>query len=97
VPLFILPGVKMNLDIKHQNSPSFEITMKVRDYNGDLTTQTKSYKTDDPVALERFYVRNSGNQKKKRKRLEAAKKEDVQQIIKSVDKYIDKKDKTNGK
>ncbi len=83
----------MKLEFTH-HSPTFELVLKQRDFHGNVTNQIKSFKTDDASALERFYLRNSGKpKKKKRKKVEAAKKEDVQKIIQEVDKYIDEKDK----
>jgi len=82
----------MKLDFT-SSSPTFELVLNQRDFKGNVTNQTKSLKTDNAADLERFYLRNSGKpKKKKRKKLEAAKKEDVDKIVAEVNKYIDKKD-----
>ena len=83
----------MNLSFQNKISPTFELVLMQRDSLGNITNKTKSFKTDDPVALERFYIRNSGKpKKKKRRKVDAAKKEEVKKIVQEVDKYIDQKD-----
>lgn len=87
----------MNLSFHNHSNPTFELVLQKRDFHGNSTDQTKSFKTDDPVALERFFIRNSGRpKKKKRKKVDAAKKEDVDKIVAEVKKYQDKKDSKDG-
>ncbi len=83
----------MNLNFQNNNSPTFELVLMQRDSLGNITNKTKSFKTYEPVSLERVYIRNSGKpKKKKRRRVDAAKKEDVKKILQEVNKYTEKKD-----
>lgn len=85
----------MNLKFQNTNSPTFELVLSERDFQGNPTNKTKSFKTNEASDLERFFIRYSGKPKKKKKRrkVDAAKKEDVAKIVEDVNKYHDKKEK----
>ena len=48
--------------------PKFELVLQVRDHNGNPTGKTKSFVTDQAEELERYYERNNGTKKVKKKK-----------------------------
>lgn len=80
----------MNLDIgaNTKTNKTFELVLQVRDKDGAPTGKTKQYFTDDPVKLHRFFIRNSGWSKKKRKKADAAKShKEVEHGLKEAENY----------
>lgn len=58
----------------------FELVLQVRDNAGNPTGKTKSFVTDSPEELDRYFERNSGMKKvknKKKKDVEVKKQEEV--------------------
>lgn len=51
---------------EHQDK-SYEIDLVLRDSKGNPTGKRKSFKTDDPLSLWQFYMRNQGRPKKRKK------------------------------
>lgn len=47
---------------------AYEIDLEIRDVKGNPTGIRKSIKTDDPVKLWEFYMRNQGRPKRKKKK-----------------------------
>ncbi len=58
------------LDFYGNTTPdkAFEIDLEIRNAKGEPTGIRKSLKTDDPVKLWEFYMRNQGRPKKRRKK-----------------------------
>ena len=80
--------MNLNIGSETKTKPSFELVLQVRDRDGNATGQTKSYITDDEVALHRFWLRNSNVGKKKRKKTGAAKTNaEVKDALKEVESY----------
>lgn len=51
-----------------ESDKSYEIDLEIRNAKGEPTGTRKSFKTDDPVKLWEFWMRNQGRPKKKRKK-----------------------------
>jgi len=84
---------KMNLDIGSKGKiekHTFELVVEIKDNEGKPTGVKKSYGTDDAVRLHRFWLRNSGSIKKKRKKADAAQGKDVDAALKEVETHTNK-------
>jgi len=61
---------KNQVKIESRKSAKFELVLQVRDNVGKVTGRTKSFLTDDPAELDKWYQRNSGTKKVRRKKEE---------------------------
>tara|TARA_R110000824_G_scaffold327224_1_gene514128 strand:+ start:888 stop:1169 length:282 start_codon:yes stop_codon:yes gene_type:complete len=81
-----------NLDIgsSKQTNKTFEITLLVKDNQGNSTGFKKNYTTDDPVKLSNFWNCYSGVHKKKKRKTKAATGQEVNRGLKEAAEYADK-------
>lgn len=81
--------MKLEIGSRTEKNPkSFELVMALRDKQGNPTGITKSFQTDDVSKLHEFWIRNSGQPKKKKKRnTDAATGNDVANAVKEAEHY----------
>jgi len=60
--------MRKEIDFKKNSSPSVEITIQVRDKNGNPTGQTKSFGGDSWGDAQRWYEKQKPSRKRKRKK-----------------------------
>lgn len=81
-----------NLDIgsSKKTSKTFEVTLLVKDNQGNPTGLTKNYSTDDPVKLSNFWNRYAGFSRKKKRKTKAAIGKETNKGIKEAAEYAEK-------
>lgn len=70
--------------ITSKESKEFELVLQIRDHHGDPTGRTKSYKTDSPYKLWKFYMSNSHKTKKKKRGERVPDKKEAEKILKTI-------------
>lgn len=56
------------LKIESREAPKFELVLQIRDNNGNPTGKTKSFITDNAEELDKYWQRNNGVKKGKKKK-----------------------------
>lgn len=86
----------LNIGSEAQHGQPFELVIQMKDANGAPTGRKKSFTADTPEKLAEIWNRNNGIQRKRRRKVEAAEKHEVDGLIKQTNAYVEKIRKQKG-